>query len=189
MTYKQRIAIINKYKEQLKKDFLLNDDAGIYVFTRHENGFKYAYVGQAKHILTRVVQHIMNYDQHIDKSLKKHKLYSSDNRNGWFITGVNCDESKLNELEQKGIKSYANNGFQMLNKTSGSQGSEKFGITQNKESKGYRQGVAYGELKTKKVIKQFFDKYLDFVIKPKSNKIKERKFEEFKEFLGGTDEN
>lgn len=34
-----------------------------------ENGFRYAYIGQAVHILTRLAQHLVGY-QHIDLSLK-----------------------------------------------------------------------------------------------------------------------
>ena len=49
------------------------EDSGIYVFTRQENGFKYAYVGQAKHILTRLAQHLNGY-QHIDLSIKNTAL-------------------------------------------------------------------------------------------------------------------
>ena len=48
----------------------LDDNSGIYFLTREdENEIKYAYVGQAKHILTRLVQHLVGY-QHIDLSLK-----------------------------------------------------------------------------------------------------------------------
>ena len=43
-----------------------------------EEGIKYAYIGQAKHILTRLAQHLTGY-QHIDLSIRKHGLYSNRN--------------------------------------------------------------------------------------------------------------
>ena len=45
-----------------------------------ENGFKFAYIGQArKSILQRLASHLVGFNQHIDLSLRKHKLYSEDN--------------------------------------------------------------------------------------------------------------
>ena len=42
-------------KKFLKQNETLNDNSGIYFLTRiDENGIKYAYVGQAKRILTRL---------------------------------------------------------------------------------------------------------------------------------------
>jgi hypothetical protein len=77
----------------------------------------------------------------------------------------------------------------LLFRHGGSQGVGKFGIADKKEAKGYRDGVKFGEEKCLKKIKEYFNKYLDFTIKGKTNKIKERKFEVLKEILGGTDEN
>ena len=59
--------------------------SGIYVFFREDSGIKYAYVGQAKHLLTRLAQHLGGYEQHIDRSIKKHKLWDSDNPTGYKI--------------------------------------------------------------------------------------------------------
>ena len=54
MNFKQIKAIEQKNKQRLLKVFPdLTEDSGIYFLTRQENGFKYAYIGQAKHILTR----------------------------------------------------------------------------------------------------------------------------------------
>ena len=61
------------------------NQSGIYFLLREENGFKYAYIGQAKLILDRLVSHLQGFDQHIDLSIKKHKLYSEENPNGWKI--------------------------------------------------------------------------------------------------------
>ena len=56
MNYKQIKAIEQKNKKRLLEiNSKLNDSSGIYVLVRtDENGIKYAYVGQAKHVLTRL---------------------------------------------------------------------------------------------------------------------------------------
>lgn len=183
--YKQIFAIEqNNKKRWLKVNPKLTDNSGIYIMQRFENGISYAYVGQAKKILTRLAQHLQGY-QHIDLSLKKHGLYSETNRTGWGVTFILCDEEDLDKKEHEYIIKYANAGYQLRNKTSGSQGSEKTKIDdyKNSKGKGYQQGLHNGYLKGIKEIKVFFDKYLDFTIKGKTNKTKERKLEEFKKLL------
>ena len=71
--FKKAKAIEKKNKEKwLALNPALNEKSGIYLLTRRDaNGIKYAYVGQAKHILTRLAQHLVGY-QHIDLSLKKY---------------------------------------------------------------------------------------------------------------------
>ena len=122
----------------------LDDKSGIYFLTRvDENGFSYAYVGQAKHILSRLAQHLVGY-QHIDLSLKKHGLYSDDNDFGWKVNFMHFDECDLDKWEQHYIKVYANNGYQLRNKTSGSQGEGKRQIDDYRPQKGYYDGLAQG---------------------------------------------
>ena len=96
--FRQAKAIEAKNKRKwLALNPKLNDESGIYILTRKdENGFRYAYVGQAKHILTRLSQHLSGY-QHIDLSLKSHGLYSEDNPYGWNVTSVHCPIDKLDE--------------------------------------------------------------------------------------------
>ena len=55
------MAIENNYKKKLLGICpTLNDNSGIYFLTREDsNGFKYAYIGQAKHILSRLAQQSM----------------------------------------------------------------------------------------------------------------------------------
>lgn len=189
MNYKQIFAKKKSVEQQLIKvcPTELNNESGIYWFTREEGGFKYAYIGQARHITDRCVSHMLGYELHIDRSLKKHKLYSDSNPYGWKLEFRNYPAELLNEQEQIYIRRYANAGYQLLNKTSGSQGSEKFGIFENKERKGYRQGKKDGELALIRTIKAYFDKYLDIIIKEPVNKVKMRKFEEFKELLKTVD--
>lgn len=189
MNYRQLFAKKNTIKQKwLQLNPVLNNASGIYILTREENGFKYAYVGQAERVLDRLVEHYTGYEQYIDKSLKKHKLYSESNKTGWQVLVWYIPKDKLNEEEQKYIRIYASNGYQLRNKTSGSQSDEKFGISDNKESKGYFQGVGYGKSRTLKEIKNYFDKYLTAIIKGKPNKVKERKLKEFEELIYGETE-
>lgn len=158
------------------------DKSGIYIMTREENGFKFAYIGQSLTCLSRLVAHLQGFDQWIDKSIKSHKLYSSQNPNGWKIGCLYFPKEELDEKEQYYIKLYADNGYQLRNVSSGGVGT-KFGVNDNKISRGFYEGVGYGIEKTKKQIRNYFDKYLDYTIKGKPNKIKERKLAEFGEFI------
>lgn len=165
------------------------DQSGIYIYTRKENGFKYAYVGQSLKVLTRLVSHLNGYEQHIDRSLKTHKFKSDGNPCGWEVGVMYLQQDQLNAMEQYYIRLYANAGYQMLNKTSGSQDGDKFGISQNKSGKTYREGIEQGQKTAFKTIKEFFDKYLDYIIKEPCNKVKQRKIKEFEELLKGEQEN
>ena len=100
---RQNKAIEKANKERILKVCpTVTEQSGIYIFYRTENGFKYAYIGQAKHLLTRLAQHLIGY-QHIDLSIKKHKLWSENNLTGWRITFVLAPTEKLDELEQEYI--------------------------------------------------------------------------------------
>ena len=187
MDFKQKMAIINSYKKIIAEIYpKCPDNCGIYILTREENGFKYAYIGQAKKILTRIAQHLTGH-QHIDLSLKSHKFYCENNKTGWNIDWLLCEEKDLDCLEQEYILKYHKNGYQLRNKTAGGQGTGKFEIAETRPKKGYYDGVAYGEKKTKRKANEFFEKYLDYSIKEPKNKIKERKFTEFAEFLKGAE--
>lgn len=163
------------------------DKSGIYIMTREENGFKFAYIGQSLTCLSRLVAHLQGFDQWIDKSIKSHKLYSDKNPTGWKIGCLYFPKERLDEKEQYYIKLYADNGYQLRNVSSGGVGT-KFGVNDNKTSRGFYEGVGYGIEKTKKQVRTYFDKYLDYSIKPKTNKIKERKFAEFTQFLADNGE-
>lgn len=170
-------------KKKLKQDWLklcpnLNDNSGIYILTREEDGIKYGYIGQAKHILTRLVSHSEGFVQHIDRSLKNHKLYSKNNPCGWKVTFGNYPEDKLNEMEQYYIKEYANLGYQLRNKTTGSQGESKEGLNDNAQSKGYREGIYRGREKLAEELRYIIDKYLVISLK-KDNKLSNNALEKF----------
>lgn len=184
--YKQIKAIEDTYKKKLLKiNPNLDEKSGIYTFIRaDENGINYCYVGQAKHLLTRLAQHFMGY-QHIDLSLKKRGLFDDDNPYGWKFYCYYYPTGQLDEAEQRFIREYALNGFQMLNKTSGSQGVGKEKIAEFKPQKGYRDGLKQGYKNAVKDIKHIIDKHLVVAIKPEkaNNKVSVKAFEKFNEIL------
>ena len=164
----------------------LDEESGIYFLTRtDENGFKYAYIGQAKHILTRLAQHLSGY-QHIDLSLKKHGLYSEDNVNGWRVGFMNYPVESLDSWEQFWIKRYADNGYQLRNKTSGAQGEGKTQIDEYRPAKGYRDGLEQGKKNLAKELMHIIDKHLKVELKPEkvNNKTSKKAFDKFWMLLG-----
>ncbi len=181
--FKQAKAIEKKNKERLLKvNPKLNEDSGIYFLTRtDENGFRYAYIGQAIHILTRLSQHLVGY-QHIDLSLKKHGLYDEENNKfGWKVDFMLYRDTELDEVEQYWIKKYANLGYQLRNKTSGSQGEGKSQIADFKAARGYRDGLEQGRKNLAKELSHIAEKHLTIAIREdkKGNKVSQRQYEKF----------
>ena len=163
----------------------LDEKSGIYILTRtDEDEISYAYIGQAKHILTRLAQHLVGY-QHIDLSLKKHGLYAADNHHGWKVGFLHYPESKLDEMEQHYIKQYAQSGYQLRNKTSGSQGEGKRQIDEYRPQKGYHDGIKQGRKNLARELSNIIEKHLEISLKEskKGNKVSIRQFEKFKELL------
>lgn len=185
--FRQIKAIEQKNKQRLLEvDPRLDDESGIYFLTREdEQGFRYAYIGQAVHILTRLAQHLSGYDQHIDRSIKKHKLYSSDNPYGWKVGCMHFSKDRLNEAEKFFVKKYADSGYQLRNKTSGSQGEGKSQIADYRPQKGYRDGIKQGRINLARELSSIAEKHLKIEIRDdkKNNKISQRQFEKFKELL------
>lgn len=188
MTWAQRKAIEKRYAECLQEvsTVPLLDRSGIYTFTRiDEAGIRHAYVGQAKKVLTRLVQHCMGYESHIDRSLRKHKFWSEKTPWGWHVTSVvYCDESYLDERERSMILVTANAGYQLLNKTSGGQDGGKVGIAANAPSKGYRDGLKQGRENARREIAALFKKNLR-VEKCNDTKLADRAFEKWENFIKG----
>ncbi len=183
---KAKMIEANNKHRFLKVNPTLDDKSGIYILTREEDGIKYAYIGQAKHILSRLAQHLVGY-QHIDLSLKKHGLYSDDNPFGWKANAIHFKENELDEKEQYYIKLYANKGYQLRNKTSGSQGEGKRQIDEYRPIKGYRDGLTQGYKNAVKELKNIIDKHLIVSLRPdkEHNKVSIKAYEKFKEILGG----
>lgn len=166
----------------------LNDNSGIYVFVRFdENGIKYAYIGQAKHILQRLCSHLTGYQQHIDLSIRKHGLHSSENPYGWDIDFEELPESELDNAEKHYIKEYATQGYQLRNVSLGGQGENRSSgqIGERKPSKGYRDGIQQGRKKLARELANIADKHLVIALKPEkqNNAVSQRQFEKFQELL------
>ncbi len=173
---KQRLLAVNPK---------LSETSGIYFLTREdENGFKYAYIGQAVHILSRLANHLSGY-QHIDLSLKKHGLYAEDNPHGWWVNFMSYPRDMLDNMEQFWIKHYASKGYQLRNKTSGSQGEGKAQIDEYRPAKGYRDGIAQGRKNLAKELSHIIDKHLVVSIRDdkKNNKVSIKAFEKFNDLL------
>lgn len=192
MSY-QNIARVKAIEQENKKRLLklnpkLNDKSGIYFLLREdENGFKFAYIGQAKSVLQRLASHLVGYEQHIDLSLRKHKLYSEDNPYGWRVEFLNFPESQLDEKEKYYIKLYADNGYQLRNVSIGGQGGNRDSgsIGERKAPKGYLQGIQQGRKNLAKELFNIAEKHLKIEIRADkaNNKVSQKQYEKFKELL------
>lgn len=164
----------------------LDEQSGIYFLLRKdEYGFRYAYIGQAKHILSRLAQHLSGY-QHIDLSLRKHGLFDAMiNPHGWQVYALHFPIEELDEKEQYYIKKYADAGWQLRNKTSGSQGVGKAQIDDFKPHKTYRDGLQQGKKALARELNHIIDKHLTIELKAekKANKTSQKMLEKFMELL------
>lgn len=175
-------------KRLLKLNPKLNDRSGIYFLLREdENGFKFAYVGQAKSVLQRLASHLVGYEQHIDLSLRKHKLYSEDNPYGWRVEFLNFPESQLDEKEKYYIKLYADNGYQLRNVSIGGQGGNRDSgsIGDRKAPKGYLQGIQQGRKNLARELSNIAEKHLKIELREDkaNNKVSQKQYEKFMDLL------
>ena len=173
---RERILAVNPY---------VDEKSGIYFLTRtDEDGFRYAYIGQAVNLLSRLAGHLKGY-QHIDLSIKSHGLYSTDNIYGWKIGFLHYPVDKLDKWEQYWIKCYADKGYQLRNKTSGSQGEGKKQIADYKPPKGYRDGIQQGRVNLARELANIADKHLVISLKPEkqNNSISQKQYQKFMELL------
>ena len=186
MNYKQIYAIKKANEERILKVCPnCPNPSGIYFLLREDDGFKYAYIGQAVRLRERLGSHLSGY-QHIDLSLKKHGLWSEENPTGYRVHFLEFAESLLDEMEQKYIKQYANAGYQMRNATSGSQGVGKKGLDNQKQPRTYYEGLNNGYERARKEIAHLFDLHLDYTTKKQSpTKLQEKALQKFKVFLEG----
>ena len=189
----QNIARAKAIEQENKKRLLklnpkLNDRSGIYFLLREdENGFKYAYIGQAVHTLSRLASHLVGYEQHIDLSIRKHKLYSEDNPYGWRVEFLNFPESQLDEKEKYYIKLYADKGYQLRNVSIGGQGGNRDSgsIGERKAPKGYLQGIQQGRKNLARELSNIAEKHLIIRLKPEKehNKVSQKQYEKFMDLL------
>lgn len=190
----QNIARAKAIEQENKKQLLklnpkLNDKSGIYFLLREdENGFKFAYVGQAVHTLSRLASHLVGYEQHIDLSLRKHKLYDKEkNPYGWRVEFLNFPESQLDEKEKYYIKLYADNGYQLRNVSIGGQGGNRDSgsIGERKAPKGYLQGIQQGRKNLARELSNIAEKHLKIGLREDkaNNKVSQKQYEKFMDLL------
>lgn len=190
----QNIARAKAIEQENKKRLLklnpkLNDRSGIYFLLREdENGFKYAYIGQAVHTLSRLASHLVGYEQHIDLSLKRHKLYDKEkNPYGWRVEFLNYPESQLDEKEKYYIKLYADKGYQLRNVSLGGQGENRASgsIGERKAPKGYMQGIQQGKKVLARELSSIAEKHLIIELRADkaNNKVSQKQYEKFMDLL------
>lgn len=175
---RERILTVNPH---------VDEKSGIYFLTRtDEDGFRYAYIGQAVNLLSRLSGHLKGYQQ-IDLSIKSHGLYSTDNIYGWKIGFMHYPAEELDKWEQYWIKKYADGGYQLRNKTSGSQGEGKKQIAEYRPGKGYRDGIQQGRINLARELANIAEKHLVISLKPEkqNNSISQKQFAKFMELLHG----
>lgn len=171
---KKRILAINPH---------VDEGSGIYFLTRTEDGIRYAYIGQAKHLLTRLAQHLSGY-QHIDLSIKNHGLYSTENITGWKVGFLHYPEEQLDDMEQKYIRQYAQAGYQLRNKTAGGHGEGKKQIDEYRHGKGYHDGLKQGYINASREIAHLFDLHLTVATKKDPPTVHQKNaLEKFEAFL------
>lgn len=178
---------VQKDLEKNKQRFLalnpqLSDESGIYIIYRMENDIKFAYVGQAKHILTRLAQHLDGF-QHIDMSLKKRGLYN-EKEGGYMVSFTLCPLHELDEAERWWIRYIASKGYQLYNHTSGGQNNGKVGFDNQRPTKGYHDGLAQGRKSLAKELKHIVDTHLEISLK-KDTKISQKALQKFYDLLKG----
>ena len=189
MSY-QNIARAKAIEQENKKRLLklnpkLNDKSGIYFLLREdENGFKYAYIGQAVHTLSRLASHLVGYEQHIDLSLKRHKLYDKEkNPYGWRVEFLNFPESQLDDKEKYYIKLYADKGYQLRNVSLGGQGENRASgsIGERNAPKGYIQGIQQGRKNLARELSSIAEKHLRIELREDkvNNKVSQKQYDKF----------
>lgn len=188
MSY-QKIAKAKAIEQKNKKRLLevnpkLDDNSGIYFLTRVDDlGIKHAYVGLAKHLLTRLAQHLSNY-QYIDNSIRKHGLYSEDNPYGYKVNFLHFPESQIEEKERYYITQYSLQGYQMKNRDTGG-GAGKQELGERKQPKGYYDGILQGKKALARDLRHIIEKHLVVSLKPEKqgNKVSQNALEKFNGLL------
>lgn len=193
--YRQVFAVEKKNKDRLLKvNPKLNDKSGIYFLIREdENGFKFAYIGQAVHVISRLASHLSGYQQHIDLSIRSHGLYDSEkNPYGWRVEFMNLPASQLDEAEKKYIRLYADEGYQLRNVSLGGQGENRASgsIGERKAPKGYMQGIQQGKKVLARELSSIAEKHLEIRLKAEkeNNKVSQKQYEKFMSLLGSGDD-
>lgn len=189
--YNKEVYIKRKIAEEKLKKIAPNLETKPAIYTWYRYAEIKAYIGQAKggRLKDRSIEHIIAYD-HLGNSIRTHGLYSQDNPFGWRLKVEYCNEEDLNRLEREKIAQAQELGLSLYNITSGGQDKGKEDINQRASGKSYRDGIKQGYKNCLNEIKELFDNYLDFVIKPSCVKkngefteVAKRKLNEFAEML------
>lgn len=169
-------------KRLLKVNPKLDDGSGIYILWRTEI---HGYVGQSKGILKRLAQHMTGYEQHIDRSMKAHGLYSEENKGGYRIDFIHCPVSELDEKEREYIQKAIDAGWIVKNKTGGGQDEGKEKIADYRPAKGYRDGVQQGKKSLARELSHIINTHLVVSLKPEkmNNKVSIRALEKFNDLI------
>ena len=185
--YKQLFTIQSKLEKQLKFACPeIDSKSGIYFLTRKDDDGQFFYIGKALNLSRRMISHLQGYQQRIDISLKKRGFYSEENDLGWKLNVMHFEPEELDEKERYYIDKYLKAGWATYNVESGGTTGKAI-IGDRKPPKTYTDGIKQGKKKTREEVKTYFDKYLDYQIKPPTSKLKERKFAEFADFLNIND--
>ena len=182
--YKQFFAKQKQFEKIIKQQCpSIDHKSGIYFYTRsdEETGEKFAYIGLAKNLMRRSVSHLQGYS-HIDISIRKRGWFSDSNKGGWQLNCLHFPENMIEEKERYYIEQYRKAGWTLYNVESGGREGKEI-IGERKPTKTYMDGLKQGDKRTKRKIREYFEKYLDFSIKGQPNKIKERKYAEFSTWL------
>lgn len=139
-------------------------------------------------MLQRLASHLVGYEQHIDLSLRKHKLYDKEkNPCGWRVEFLNFPESQLDEKEKYYIKLYADKGYQLRNVSIGGQGGNRDSglIGERKAPKGYLQGIQQGRKNLARELSNIAEKHLKIELREDkvNNKVSQKQFEKFNQLL------
>lgn len=144
-------------------------------------------------MLQRLTSHLVGYEQHIDLSLRKHKLYSEDNPYGWRVEFLNFPESQLDEKEKYYIKLYADNGYQLRNVSIGGQGGNRDSgsVGERKAPRGYLQGIQQGRKNLARELSNIAEKHLKIELRADkaNNKVSQKQYEKFMDLLKGDESN
>ena len=112
-------------------------------------------------------------------------IYRSKNMGCMQTITLVAGKSELDKQEQHYIKAYADYGYQLRNKTSGSQGEGKAQIDDYKPSKGYRDGIQQGRKNLARELSNIAKKHLKIELREDkaNNKVSQKQFEKFNELL------
>ena len=195
MNYRQIYARKAECEKRIKEVCPeITNSPGIYIFYRTDtdSGLRFCYIGQAKRLTERCARHLQEYD-HIALSLKKRGFFDplnpEENPGGWKLSIWECTSTEyLDRAETEAIKEWADNGYQLFNRTAGGQGNGKVVFDNKRQSKTYYDGLERGRQKAMDEIAHLFRLHLDYAPKPRNGKpptkLQEKAMQRMREIVG-----